>query len=362
MILLMSLIPSLVFPQWNVNQWTTKGYVATGFSYQRWIQETVSDPIKQAVFPVSVFYPLPHQIYLSLSNSPGIANYSGTKLSGLSDTWMRLTYVLPGERFLVNVGVGVPTGKTGLSSDEFGLSRILSENVFRFRLPSWGQGLNTKIGLAAAHPVRDNMVLGAGVNYVIKQAYHPLEDGTIEYQPGDEFNIFFGFDLQFSDIGRWNADFVYTLYGVDRLNGSEVFGSGNRLMVHTSVLLGIGDGFLSAFLRWRQKGKNEYWMGTTLESEILNSNGSQIELDAVWEFYRNEDWRFNFLAEGRLYAKNEYGERGSRIFGGGVGLTYRLQQNIHFRFHAKILKGSLLTQQEINLSGLELSGSAVFTL
>ena len=361
-IILLSIIPSMLTGQWNVNQWTTSGYVATGFSYQRWSQEFVSEPVDQAVFPLTVFYPLPKRIYLSLSNSPGYAGYGETKLTGLSDTWMRITYVLPGEKFLANLDLGVPTGKTSLSPEEFGLSRILSENAYRFRLPSWGQGLNAKFGLAAAHAVHENVVLGAGVNVVLKQAYHPLEDGTLEYKPGDEFNLFLGFDIQLGESGRWNADFVYTLYGVDRLNGDEVFGSGNRMLFHSSLLLGVGDGFLTAWLRWRQKGKNETWMGTALEQESMNSNGNQLELDMVWEFYRQGDWRFSLLGEGRLYSKNDYGERGARIAGGGVGFVYRFRNHIHFRFNTKLLKGSLLAQQQIDISGFDVSGSIVFGL
>ncbi|MFH1941931.1 MAG: hypothetical protein ABIL68_07475 [bacterium] len=295
------LLPLTCWAQWeSMIPPMTKGTVSMGVTYQKWSREGQNHPIEETVLPMTLFYPLRERVYLNVSNSPGSAQYHGIQLSGFSDTWIRTTYVFPGEKLMANVGVGAPTGKTGLTEEEFGLSSLLSENAFRFRLPCYGQGLCVRAGLALAHPVSENTVLGVGATYIHKLAYHPLDDADIEYHPGNEASLFVGLDTRIGSAGKWNWDVVYTLYEGDRLNEDLVYGSGNKLLVSSSLLLHAGNGMIGSFLRWRQKGKNEYWIGSSLEPESMNSNGNQLEMDVFWQFFENNTLAFRFLGEGRM--------------------------------------------------------------
>ena len=349
-----------VYAQWDAT--STGGYVSSGFAYQRWSNENNDIPIQQTVFPISVFWPIQDGLYFSLSNTPGMARYDETTLTGFSDTWFRLTYVFLGNLLMANVGVGIPTGKTNLDEEEFGLSRLLSENALRFRLPNYGQGISAKVGIAAAYPLQDELVVGVGVNFIYKRFYFPLEERSLWYDPGDEVNIFIGFDARLGPSVSWKGDFIYTLYGADRLNDERVYGSGDKMLVSSSFLINSSSGMIMASLRWRQKGKNELWRGSVFDTESMNRNGHQFELDGFWQFMENDDWTVRILAEGRYYLKNEYEEKGALIYGAGIGATYRFSGRWAFRSHMKVLTGSLRGLTDVNVTGLDIAGAFYYTL
>lgn len=359
-ILIVLTFPVPVWSQLYPDVSVASGFISTGFSFQQWSINESDHPIREIVFPVTAFVPLRERLYLNVSNSPAVAQHHEAKLEGLSDTWMRVTYILPGDRIMANVGVGAPTGKTGLTEEEFDLSQHISENAYRFRLPNYGQGFSTKVGLAMAYPLREKYVLGVGINFVYKSAYHPLEDRSVEYQPGNEAGLFFGIDAQLGEIGKWNCDVIYTIYGVDRLSGEKIFGSGNKLMINSSLLVNFGEDFLWTTLRWRQKGKNEFWTGTSLEPESKNSNGNQLEVDAMWQFMKWREGAFRFLIEGRYHSKNEYGKRWALVFGGGLGLVYPLSPKIFGNLNVKFLKGSLRSLETMNQTGIDFFGGVVY--
>ena len=340
----------------------SNGYVSAGLSVQRWTTEGDGDPIQEIVFPVTVFYPLRQRLYLTVSNTPAVATYGESKLTGLSDTWFRTTYVLPGERVMFNVGLGAPTGKTGLTEEEFGISQLLGENVFQFRLPSYGQGLSARVGAGVAYPVEEGYVLGLGVSYVYKFVYHPLDDATVEYRPGNEIGLFVGFGMSLGETGKWNCDVVYMSYAADRLNGEQVYGSGNKLTIHSSLLLGLGETFVRARLCWRQKGKNEYWVGTALEPESKNSNGNQLEADALWEFVGWGGGTLGLVGDVRFYSKNAYGERGATVLGGGVGFRYPLSSRASMHFTLKYLTGTLKSVEDVDVTGIDCFSGLVLVL
>jgi len=338
-----------------------RGYVSIGLSSQSWDVED-ADPVRQTVFPLAVYVPFSNRLHLHFSNTPGSTASGGMSLSGLSDTWLKATYVFSGDRFMINAGIGAPTGKTSLNPSEFTLSQMLSENIFQFRLPVYGQGLSVKIGAALALPLNDRMVFGFGVNAVTKQAYHPVEDGDIEFQPGNETSVFAGFDSKPGLRSKWTVDLVYTLYGTDRINDVNVYNSGAKLLVHSTLAFGLGSGTVTASLNFRQKGKNEYWVGTVSEPETKNSNGNQLEIDLDWRIVQGRTAGLSLLGTGRSYAKNQYGERGGHVFGGGAGTAVRLSSKTSWFLHGKYLSGTFEPLDRIRLKGWDAASGVTFEL
>jgi hypothetical protein len=319
----------------------SRGYFYSGLTYQRWTMEGVESPLGQTAAPLAVVLPLSKQAAVHFSNVPAWAKFGDAKLSGLSDTWIKATYVFPGERFMIHFGVGAPTGKTGLKTEELFLSQILSENVFQFRLPLYGQGLNIKLGAAVALPLNEKTVLGFGIHGIIKKAYHPVEDDQIEFNPGGEISLFTGLDLKLGPKSKWTIDADYTHYGRDAVNGEQVYGSGAKVSAHSRLTAAVGKTLLNLSVAFRQKGKNETWSGISLESESKNSNGNQFEMDAEWQVVRRAAGSFSLLGSGRWYSDNQYGMGKASVTGGGAGLTLRLSPRASFFTAVKALSGKL---------------------
>ncbi len=327
-----------------------KGFVSFGVSYQRWVLENAGEP-DQIVFPVAIFYPVRPDLYLNISSSPAMTRYENIKMTGLSDTYVGVTYVLPGERIMLNAGLGTPTGKTELTSDEFFLTQILSENAFQFRLPSYGQGFHAKVGVGFAYPVSEKLVLGAGANYVYKLAFNPIKDQDIEYQPGPETGIYLGLGIRLAENVQMNLDGVYTIYGADKSGDVITFASGDKLLFNATVLGRLGNTTLFTAARWRQKGKNE--LGITLMPETKNSNGDQIELLVQWQFMERGPLMMQLLGDGRFYSKNGYDDRGATIYGGGIGIQYKFSPSVAFRLNVKGYTGTYLSIVDTSISGMD---------
>jgi hypothetical protein len=339
----------------------SRGYLTTGATYQKWTMEGAESPLEQTTVPVAAVLPFSKQLAVHFSNVPASARYGSAKLSGLSDTWIKATYVFPGERFMIHFGVGAPTGKTGLKTEEFLLARMLSENVFQFRLPLYGQGLSTKFGAALALPLNEKSVLGFGAHVIAKKAYHPVEDDRIEFKPGNETSIFTGLDLKLGVKSKWTIDVAYTIYGKDRINGEEKYGSGARVSVHSRFTAALGKSLFNASVVFRQKGKNEYWTGTSLEPESKNSNGNQFETDTDWQVIRWTTGALSLLGAGRWYSENQYGTGAARVSGGGAGLTLRLSARTSFFIAIKALSGTLHVQEEkLKIKGLDAGAGLTF--
>lgn len=340
----------------------SNGYVSFGISHQSWEFEHVDDPLQQNAFPMAAFVPFSRRLSVHLSNIPASSRFGDLKLSGVSDTWIKANYLFPGEKFMVHIGAGAPTGKTGLKDSEFMLTQMLSENLFQFRLPVYGQGFSFKIGGALALPLNEKTVLGFGVNSITKQAYHPVEDNQVEFKSGGETSVFAGLDSKIGLKSKWTLDVVYTLYGKDQINGEDVYNSGAKFLIHSTLTAAVGNGLLNAALCFRQKGKNEFWTGTELEPETKNSNGNQLELDAGWQFLKWAGGSMSLLGAGRFYSKNEYDAGEASVLGGGIGIANRLSAKASVSVAVKYLSGTLKSAEDVQINGLDAMGGLTFEL
>ena len=348
--------------QWQAPSPNARGFVSTGLSFQQWTFETSDKPIREVVAPITVFLPLKKGVYLTCSNTPGTASMDSVRLSGISDTWIRGTYIFPNERFMLTAGIGAPTGKTRLKGDEFVLSQMLGENIFRFRLPVYGQGLSLKVGAGAAFPLQENAVLGAGIHIISHGKFKPVDSDSIEYQMGTETSVFTGVDVQISPRAKWTLNISYTLYGKDKFNGEEIYASGKKLLFNTSLSAALGKGMLYTSLNWRQRGKNEYWIDTGLQTENKNSNGAQTEIDAAWQVPWNPQGSFSLLGTGRFYSKNEYDSGGADVYGGGAGVQYLVSPKTSLQMNLLILTGNTKASDKIKISGLDFMAGLTFGL
>lgn len=339
-----------------------RGTFSIGPSFQQWKFEESNVPVREVVFPISVFFPLRNGFYFTGTNTPAMAKQDTIQINGLSDTWLRLTYVFPGERAMIHVGVGAPTGPTRLDTSTFQLSHTLSENFLRFRLPVFGQGVAFRVGGALAVPLQEGVIAGIGAHYIAHGKFQPLDMDSSEYQIGNETTVFTGLDVQLSPKAKWSVNISYSMYQRDKWNGKEIYGAGKKLLFNTALTAGLGNGIFYATLNWRQRGKNEYWIQTGLETEEKNSNGAQSELDVSYEIPQANGMVFRLLGTGRFYAKNEYDVGQANVAGGGLGIGVPLSPVIRLDAHVLYLSGQRKLDRNLGMSGLDVMANVTVGL
>lgn len=348
-------------------------YISTGFSYQMWRVGGYVNPISQASFPFSIMFPMGRRFNLTISHTAALSHwYEDTKINGFSDTWFQGTYIFWDEKGMINLGLGAPTGKTRLTNNEFLLSNWLGLNIFRFRVPVYGQGLCGKLGFAIAYPILENLVVGFGGQYLHKRPFHPISyrtsyylnslDSTVvstwegEYKPGDEATVNVGLDFGITENMKIMFDGIYTYYWRDLRSGQEVYGSGQKISMNWGYLYRFGVNYLWSRFTYRHKGKNEiatYYGIVSIEEEAQNSNGPQMELDIVLKAMDIDGSGIFLYGDIRYYDRNEVDETGKAlVFGGGFGANVKLTNSTMLDFRFEYHGGSLTTTEDRNIEGI----------
>ena len=216
-IFLILFVPKLCFCQGE------KGSVKTSFVLQQWDIEKIDDKINEVTFPIEVNYLVQDNLNIQINHFPAMSTFGSNNMSGLSDTWIRTAYSFANDKAMASIGIGIPTGKTELDSEEIVLSRLLSEQAFKFQLPVFGQGMTVSGGIMYAHPFNDDFTIGAGLNYVFRNSYKFSTSNQVEYNPGEQFGINIGFDYQIIENLRSNVDIVLNYYSTDKIDNKEIF-------------------------------------------------------------------------------------------------------------------------------------------
>ncbi len=250
--------------------------LTTELVFQTWRIQGDNFPVSQVALPLMLGIPINEQIQLTFTHIPAYSWRSTVKLSGLSDTWAQGNYMAKNERWMVNAGLGVPTGKTRLNNEAFGLTTgLLSRSIFRFRLPVYGQGFSAKAGGMIAYPIGTSVVLGLGGQFQLYTSYKPVQysytyrsgNETVvrnveqSYRPGNAGTVQAGADIQVGSNTKLMLDAQYTHYGRDMLEDQQIYMSGGRWIVDAGFFYQYNQQYLTGKLTFRQKGKHQYLSG-----------------------------------------------------------------------------------------------------
>ncbi len=350
-ILLVVLLTVQVFAQEEIFPIPRQAYVSMGISFQMWQREKAGLPVDQLAFPISILMPMARNFDLSISHTPAFSKqYKNQTIYGLSDTWIQGDYVFWDEKAMLNIGIGLPTGKTRLDSAQFELSKQLSKNIYQFQLPIYGQGFSGMIGMATAFPIIDGVVIGVGGQYLYRGSYHPVKytygknigiNRTFDkkYIPGDEASGNIGVDIRIGENMKIMLDGIYTYYWRDMLSREVVYRSGNKFTGNLGFFYRFSQKYIWTHFTFRQKGKNELLQGLYFGEEEKNSNGYQIEMNLVSKVMDYQNGEIFLLGDGRFYGKNENGSGEEMAFGGGVGANYRFNDRAMLDLQFKYILG-----------------------
>ncbi len=294
--------------------------------------------------------------YASASTKLGSIN---SDLSGLSDLQLFVNQKLPDENLSFDAGFNIPTGKTKLNPTEFAVSQVVSQELFGLKTSNFGQGLNAFIGATWLHPLSDDAVVGAGVSYQFKSEYQPLNIADYKYAPSNEVSLTAGLDIKLSETQTISGDLIGIFYGSDKLNGKEVFSSGNRIIFNSMYRQFFGYDFLSIGLLYRNVALDELkGDNAVLDNEKITPN--QFYIDASYNQYFNASFSLGYGLFTSLYEKTAGYFSGYTLYGIRLSPQFKLSSSISVPVMLRYVIGS--ADGKTDLSSYAVSGGIKVSL
>jgi len=339
---------------------------SAGISLEYWKAE--DDQIVSFSLPLTFLYPYSDKIRFYATTAPSTNSLNtGTSysLSGLSDLKIGGHALILNDQYLLTFGFNLPTGKSGMATDEYPVASVLTMPAFNFRVPSLGQGFDIQAGINGAREMGE-FILGYGVSYLMKGGFKPYQDNDASYNPGEEITFTVGADRTYDwfdrDV-RMTGDILYTIYTNDTWEGEEIFKSGNSLIFQIQSLFKVKEYDCILFIRERMKGKNKTGSGDFFDTERKNSNINQFQIQAIASKSTKPDLRIRGIVDLKLYSNNGYGTGGATLLGLGAGGKYQMSPRLVLDAECRIYFGSIVTSYEgVSAYGVQLFGGLQYTL
>ncbi|MBM2840809.1 MAG: hypothetical protein HW412_1337 [Bacteroidetes bacterium] len=317
--------------------------------YQSW---SVGDGVKfsEASAAISLYTPLSRVASVSIRAAGGGSSGDVTKLSGLADGQVSASYHLERANVVLSLGVNLPSGKKKLTQEEFETSGLISNPIFHMQVPNFGTGFNIDPGIIWAMPVSETVVLGLGASYQYKGKFQPLEEFG-DYDPGDEILVTGGVDARLSEGTTLSADLVFTAYGKDKLDGTDVFAAGRKIVVNAQFRKQFTVDELWLLARYRSRGKAQMQLGNIFATEDEKTEPDQFEFSASYTIGINNSFSLSILAEGRFYQETPADFSGVTLGGVGLAPTFKVSENLSIPARFKFFTGT--TKNDKTLTGVE---------
>lgn len=174
-------------------------------------------------------------------------------LSGFVDTRLRAVWQLR-PWAAVTVALNLPTGNATHDAGEARVASVLATDILGFREASWGTGFALTSGVATAHRVGDWGV-GVGLSYRLADQFEPRADTAVKYAPGDETRLRLALDRTFGQ-NKLTLGFTFQSYAQDKVDGRNLFQSGNRVRGDVTYAFRSGRSTWTAYAAniWRERG------------------------------------------------------------------------------------------------------------
>ena len=289
--------------------------VAATPSFQYYDDEGQS--LTQWSLPLRAGVPLSRSVHLRLAATVASADISGggenvvtssaERVTGLTDVQTELSYVreVGAGSVIFNVGVNIPTGKDELTLAEFATVTLLSQNIYDFHAPGFGQGLGVRTGASWALPVGERVVVGLGGSFQVQGGYTPVQGMTEEYTPGNEFLVTGGLDVQLTSRSALSGDVAVTVYGTDTLGDLDQFEAGNQVAGSLQYLREWGFNRLQIRARYASREKSSVAAVGSIAAPVqdvrLQVLPSQGSVHAGYGARLTEGMRLQLTAAGRWY-------------------------------------------------------------
>jgi hypothetical protein len=208
-----------------------------------------------------------------------------SELSGLTDTQVRGNLTLGSDYLVLTAGLNLPTGKSGVTLDQFAVASRIANDFLAFPIANMGTGFAGTGGIAVARPLGDwNLGVGAAIRRATSYEPFNIPNQSLTFTPGNEYRMRVGID-RLVGAGRAAVGLTFSKFGDDDAGGSR-FRSGNRLIGQTvyNTTVGGNDLVVGAYDVYRNAG--QYATGASSGREnvanlfgtlALHPNGQLVE-------------------------------------------------------------------------------------
>ena len=336
----------------------------TGLYFTHWKMKGLDTEatIDQWMLPINGFVPLGENLegrfFVAAAKNTLTEPGAEHTLNGLTDMRLQVNHSFSRDRYLLSLGLNLPTGKTGLNLDsEWLVMNVLTQNFLSFPIRRLGEGFGVNL-LAGAATEWGEKKVGVSATYDYAGAYEAYE-GEGSYDPGNSLLLNAGIQGDTDASVGWRGDLTYQTYADDQLEGKKVYSQGDSFGIHAGTIL-QRDGMQAAVdARYLIRGRNAVFDSTESLASRLKVYGNEFALGGKVTWVKESGLHYGPLAELRFIAGNEYGFGKSRILGLGLVAGHPLSRRLELNGGLKLYTGST-DDGDIDLSGyqfyLSLSG------
>lgn len=326
--------------------------------YSHWNQKDTygSSSVDQVTTPFNGFLPLQENTELrfyaaGVSTSATIYD-SDYKLSGLTDVRLQLNQSLSDDRFLLSLGLNLPTGKRALSViDNRPVMELLTQNYLSFPIRRLGEGFGVNM-TAGAGASAGNLCYGGTVSYQINGSYEAYKNEG-DYNPGDMFSASVSANAT-KDKWGYVADATFMTFSTDKVDGQKVFKQSTEFDLHAGAAYNSDLYTFNGDVGYLIRGRNTRYDSTEVIFDQLKIYGNEFYLSGRLAYSLDPLWYIAPLGELRMIAGNEYDFGSSHTIGLGAEIGRSVGQGAGIAAGFKYNTGSA-DGGNIDLSGVQLS-------
>jgi|GEM_PF-2699594 len=325
---------------------------------------------------VSLYVPVNDQFNFTVSGMQAYVSYDSDdnetikgasdieNFFGINDVQIAANYYVPNIRAVFGLKANLPTGKRDFVQADYNALADLSNPVFRFQVPSFGQGFNLSPSLIIAQPAGEKAVLGLGLSYTYRGSFAPFDDDeTLDLNPGDEFLVTAGIDYKLNQAAKLAADFSFGAYTADAYEtdgggSQDVFQAGNRIRVNTSYKQYFGFHILQLQGVYRSEAKNE--LLTIQDPSATETIAGSIHFIASFAQRASQVVTIGYSAEARTYQDNKTDLSGGTLFGFALSPQFTVSKDVSIPLLLRYRTASFSAARDISLGGLEAGAGITF--
>lgn len=166
---------------------------------------------------------------------------STSSIDGFTDTELRTTIPIRSGRTVVSLTAMaiVPTGLESQSAEEAAVAGVMAADLLPLRISNWGGGGGYAVNAAAARAF-GGLNLGLSAGYRIASEFDPLAEGEFAFRPGNELRVRAAADRTVRGKSKASLHVTLFTYEDDRLDGANLYTSGDRLQLVGSYAFPVG--------------------------------------------------------------------------------------------------------------------------
>jgi len=342
-----------------------KGSTNFGAYYQSWELKGQTDTVKlsQWALPVDLFIPIKDnfELRIFISGASTALDQAGAEyyLRELNDTKVQVAGSFLDDRYLVSLGVNIPSGRESLEGKETEIASFLFLDFLNFPVRNLGEGLKFNLSFARAFQGK-NLTWGLGGGYQYNQSYNPYHDLS-EYKPGDRVHLTGGFSSNPNKV-KLSGDLTYTIYQADEQEGRKIFKDGNQLDMKSSFLYSHKRFSLALNARIILRDKDKRYGAAKIYLEEAKNHGDDLRFSALLSYRLGSKVKLLTQAEAEVIRVNDYPPSHplylgtSQLLGFGGGLAFELNDSFCYGVILKAFQGEA-DDGKLDLAGLGMQSS-----